>query len=344
MIVTQQSDTWFCHLFVKIEANQKMLLMRFVKYSLTDSFTSFQNGKLQTAFVKKLHAGPYYKVSKDIKLDNLKSSTISHKDETVHFGFQTVSATEKAQKVHQVFENVASKYDLMNDVMSVGIHRIWKDYFVKKIFPLHPGTNIIDVAGGTGDIAFRMLEGLDRQNKNSNSLTDDASGSRKNITILISDINQAMLDVGKKRALTMNLQSDGLSWLCANAQELPLPENSFDLYTIAFGIRNVTDVSKALDEAYRILRPGGRFMCLEFSHVKNPLLKWAYDTYSFQVIPPLGEVVAGDWKSYQYLVESIRKFPTQDEFKNMIEEAGFRSVRYENLSFGVVSIHSGYKI
>ncbi|XP_057375131.1 2-methoxy-6-polyprenyl-1,4-benzoquinol methylase, mitochondrial-like [Daphnia carinata] len=318
-----------------------MSLIRFVKYSLTN----FQNGKLQKLFVNELHAGPYYSVLKDRnKLDNLNSSRTSDEDKKVDFGFQTVSATEKAQKVHQVFENVASKYDLMNDVMSVGIHRIWKDYFVKKMFPLRPGTNIIDVAGGTGDIAFRMLQAIERQNKKYNSSADGAIGSRKNTTILISDINQAMLDVGKKRALKMNLQSDDLSWLCANAQELPLSENSFDLYTIAFGIRNVIDVSKALDEAYRVLRPGGRFMCLEFSHVKNPLLKWMYDTYSLQVIPPLGEVVAGDWKSYQYLVESIRKFPTQDDFKNMIEEAGFRSVCYENLTFGVVSIHSGYKI
>ncbi|XP_046650187.1 2-methoxy-6-polyprenyl-1,4-benzoquinol methylase, mitochondrial-like [Daphnia pulicaria] len=315
-----------------------MSLLQLVRHSPIGSLSNFRNVNFHKSFSKRLHVSSYNKASNDPNFENVNSSTTS-KEKTVDFGFQTVLASEKAEKVHQVFENVASKYDLMNDVMSVGIHRIWKDYFVKKMFPLPPGTSIIDVAGGTGDIAFRMLQSIERQDKQF-----DVSGTQKNSSILISDINQAMLDVGKERASKMNLQSDMLSWLCADAQQLPLVDNSFDLYTIAFGIRNVTEISKALDEAYRVLRPGGRFLCLEFSHVKNPLLKQVYDTYSFQIIPPLGEVFAGDWKSYQYLVESIRKFHTQDRFKEMIEEAGFRSVKYENLSFGVVTIHSGYKI
>jgi len=260
---------------------------------------------------------------------------------TADFGFEKVTTAEKAQKVYGVFEAVASNYDVMNDAMSAGVHRVWKDYFVRKLLPIRPGTQILDVAGGTGDIAFRIAKNIELYNKKNEISVEDSKRS----SIVVSDINEAMLEVGQKRALQLDLSCpEVLSWLCADAQELPLEDDRFDVYTIAFGIRNVVDVQKALDEAYRVLKPGGRFMCLEFSHVENPAIKWVYDKYSFQVIPPMGELIAGDWKSYQYLVESIRKFPTQEKFKMMIEEAGFRCVSYQNLTFGVVAIHSGYKI
>jgi len=271
----------------------------------------------------------------------LNNDSLNKNEATADFGFEKVTTSEKAQKVYGVFEAVASSYDVMNDAMSAGVHRVWKDYFVRKLLPIRPGTKILDVAGGTGDIAFRIAKNIELYNKKNQVDIEDAKRSG----VMISDINEAMLEVGKKRAEQLDLSCpDILSWLCADAQVLPLEDESFDVYTIAFGIRNVVDIQKALDEAYRVLKPGGRFMCLEFSHVENPAIKWAYDKYSFQVIPPMGELIAGDWKSYQYLVESIRKFPTQEQFKMMIEEAGFRCVSYENLTFGVVAIHSAFKI
>jgi len=273
--------------------------------------------------------------------NQLKDDTLNTDEATTDFGFEKVTTSEKAKKVYNVFEAVATNYDVMNDAMSAGVHRVWKDYFVSKLLPIRPGTQILDVAGGTGDIAFRIAKNIELFNKKNQINADEAKQSG----VLISDINEAMLEVGKKRALELNLSCpEILSWLCADAQELPLEDNRFDVYTIAFGIRNVVDIQKALDEAYRVLKPGGRFMCLEFSHVENPAIRWVYDKYSFQVIPPMGELIAGDWKSYQYLVESIRKFPTQETFKMMIEEAGFRCVSYQNLTFGVVAIHSGFKI
>nr|XP_012416571.1 PREDICTED: 2-methoxy-6-polyprenyl-1,4-benzoquinol methylase, mitochondrial isoform X2 [Odobenus rosmarus divergens] len=201
-----------------------------------------------------------------------------------HFGFETVSEEEKGGKVYHVFESVAKKYDVMNDMMSLGIHRVWKDLLLSKMHPF-PGTQLLDVAGGTG-----------------------------------------------------------LAWVLGDAEELPFDDDKFDVYTIAFGIRNVTHIDQALQEAHRVLKPGGRFLCLEFSQVNNPLISRLYDLYSFQVIPVLGEVVAGDWKSYQYLVESIRQFPSQEEFKEMIEDAGFEKVTYESLTSGIVAIHSGFKL
>ncbi|KAM9331123.1 2-methoxy-6-polyprenyl-1,4-benzoquinol methylase, mitochondrial [Gastrophryne carolinensis] len=276
-----------------------------------------------------------------------------------HFGFQTVSEEEKGNRVYHVFESVAQSYDLMNDTMSLGIHRLWKDWLIHHMNPT-PGTQLLDVAGGTGDIAFRFLNYIraqrekqirnrmdSRQNLSwsdiSKEYSQDPQGSLMGSRAVICDINKEMLKVGKDKLLQQGY-SEGLSWVAGDAEELPFADEKFDVYTIAFGIRNVTHIDKALEEAYRVLKPGGRFLCLEFSQVNNPLLAKLYDLYSFQVIPVMGEVIAGDWKSYQYLVESIRRFPPQEEFKEMIEDAGFFKVRYHNLTSGVVAVHSGFKL
>ncbi|XP_037673170.1 2-methoxy-6-polyprenyl-1,4-benzoquinol methylase, mitochondrial isoform X2 [Choloepus didactylus] len=260
--------------------------------------------------------------------------------------------------VYQVFENVAKKYDVMNDMMSLGIHRVWKDLLLSKMRPF-PGTQLLDVAGGTGDIAFRFLNYIQaqyqgkqkRQLRAQQNLSweeiakkyqneeDSLGGSR----VMICDINKEMLKVGKQKAHAQGYKA-GLTWVLGDAEELPFDDNKFDVYTIAFGIRNVTHIDRALQEAHRVLKQGGRFLCLEFSQVNNPLISRLYDLYSFQVIPVLGEVIAGDWKSYQYLVESIRRFPAQEEFKLMIEDAGFQKVMYESLTSGIVAIHSGFKL
>ncbi|XP_070760984.1 2-methoxy-6-polyprenyl-1,4-benzoquinol methylase, mitochondrial [Enoplosus armatus] len=280
-------------------------------------------------------------------------------DRSTHFGFETVPETEKARRVYKVFENVAQKYDIMNDAMSLGIHRVWKDMLLHVMHP-QPGTRLLDVAGGTGDIAFRFLEYVryqqERQKRravrsmqtpswqdiSNNYSTEDEDGSQESRAV-VCDINKEMLKVGKQKADSMGV-SAGLSWVVGDAEELPFDDDQFDIYTIAFGIRNVTHIDQALQEALRVLKPGGRFMCLEFSKVTNPVLARLYDAYSFQMIPVLGEVIAGDWKSYQYLVESIRKFPDQEEFKRMIEDAGFYCVQYYNLTGGVVALHSGFKL
>ncbi|KAH8306846.1 hypothetical protein KR018_007145 [Drosophila ironensis] len=258
-------------------------------------------------------------------------------EQTTHFGFQTVRESEKEQKVHEVFEQVANSYDMMNDAMSLGIHRVWKDIFVERLGPAH-GMRLLDMAGGTGDITFRYLKYLANQPNPNN----------RSSHVTVSDINQHMLDVGEERARRLGWTNDQfpnstIAWKCADAEKLPFADNSFSAYTIAFGIRNCTHVDKVLREAYRVLQPGGRFMCLEFSHLTNETMQWLYDQYSFQVIP-MGQLLAGQWQAYQYLVESIRRFPKQEPFKQMIEEAGFEQVSYENLTFGVVSIHSGFKL
>ncbi|OQV17476.1 2-methoxy-6-polyprenyl-1,4-benzoquinol methylase, mitochondrial [Hypsibius exemplaris] len=347
-----------------------------------------------------------------------------------HFGFETVTDSEKTTKVHGVFEQVASTYDKMNDAMSFGIHRVWKDEFVRMLSP-YPDTRILDVAGGTGDIAFRLVRSLDRaarrrpsphfatqstppsatqstppsatqstspsatqstppsasqstvksaaggdvSDQTSNFSLDFSSPARaphavpdslysldftspnadsdtsstgmdslsptRDVTVF--DLSESMLEVGKLRALQAGLDSR-IDWVHGNAEDLPFADDSFDAYTIAFGIRNVTHIERALDEAFRVLKPGGRFMCLEFSQVTNPLLAWFYEKYSFQVIPVMGQIIASDWKSYQYLVESIRMFPDQEEFLTMIEDSGFSGVTYKNLSQGICAIHSGFKL
>ncbi|XP_061879982.1 2-methoxy-6-polyprenyl-1,4-benzoquinol methylase, mitochondrial [Entelurus aequoreus] len=282
-------------------------------------------------------------------------------EKNTHFGFESVPEEEKAKKVYGVFENVAQKYDIMNDAMSLGIHRLWKDALLHVMHP-QPGTRLLDVAGGTGDIALRFLDYVQSQKERQTrrlarttqspswqDISDNYSGQEDGEVVeaecraVVCDINKEMLKVGKEKADNMGV-SAGLSWVVGDAEELPFDDNQFDIYTVAFGIRNVTHIEKALQEALRVLKPGGRFMCLEFSKVTNPVLAKLYDAYSFQVIPVLGEVIAGDWKSYQYLVESIRKFPAQDEFKEMMEDAGFFCVQYHNLTAGVVSLHSGFKL
>ena len=248
---------------------------------------------------------------------------------TTHFGYQTVTPEEKAEKVHQVFSRVAAKYDLMNDVMSLGVHRCWKDYYVRQV-DTYNNLKALDVAGGTGDIAFRLLE---RANKR---------GHKCHITIC--DINGSMLHEGQRRARERGLdKANNLTWEEGDAMKLQFEDNSFDLYTIAFGIRNVVDIEAALSEAYRVLKPGGLFHCLEFSHPTNEVISTPYDWYSFNLIPVYGEIFAGDWASYQYLVESIRQFPDQEDFRHMIETAGFKLSRYENLLQGIACIHQGFK-
>lgn len=248
--------------------------------------------------------------------------------EKTHFGFKQVDREEKAGLVKEIFSGVAKKYDLMNDLMSGGIHRVWKNKMVEEIV-LNKEVRVIDLAGGTGDIAFRIAK----------------KAREKNIKCVIDvvDINQEMLDVGKERAINLNLFSD-LKFTCCDGEKLCFENEIFDFFTIAFGIRNFTNIDLALLEAYRVLKPGGKFICLEFSKVNDYFLQKIYDAYSFKVIPKIGEVILKDRASYQYLVESIRKFPSQDEFKKMIEKAGFKNVSYQNLSFGAAAIHVGYKI
>ncbi|MCL4066215.1 bifunctional demethylmenaquinone methyltransferase/2-methoxy-6-polyprenyl-1,4-benzoquinol methylase UbiE [Pseudomonas sp. GX19020] len=249
---------------------------------------------------------------------------MSDQDKTTHFGFRDVREEEKAGLVHSVFSSVASKYDVMNDLMSVGIHRIWKDAMMDWLAP-RPGTRLLDVAGGTGDVAFRYLT--------------RAPGA----SAVVCDMTENMLIAGRTRAEAASM-ADQLDWVVGDAMALPFATNSFDTYTISFGIRNVTRVQDALSEAYRVLRPGGRLMVLEFSQIPNDLMQKVYDLYSFNIIPPMGQMVTGDRESYQYLVESIRKFPEQEVFADMIRKAGFDLVKYRNLSLGIAALHSGWKV
>lgn len=244
------------------------------------------------------------------------------KPQTTHFGNESVAWDEKAGRVKEVFDRVAFRYDLMNDLMSAGMHRLWKKALIDLIRPT-PAMQLLDVAGGTGDIAQRFLQ---------------AGGGE----VTLCDINEAMLREGRDRAID-SARLSGLRWVCGNAECLPLPDRAFDVYTIAFGIRNVTDIPAALREALRVLKPGGRFFCLEFSHVPFSPLRDLYELYSTHLIPPMGKAVTGDDAPYRYLVESIRRFPAQEPFARMIRDAGFANVRYRNLSAGVVAIHSGLR-
>ena len=239
-----------------------------------------------------------------------------------HFGFKQVDVDSKSQLVKEIFSNVASKYDLMNDLMSFGIHRNWKNKMVEKI-NLSRNCKIIDVAGGTADIAMRILKKPNSSNLNCN--------------IDVVDINQEMLGVGKQRAIDANLFSQ-LKFTCGDGENLPFMDKQFDFYTIAFGIRNFTNIQKGLHEAKRVLKDGGKFICLEFSKVEDYFLQKIYDQYSFKIIPKIGEIILKDRNSYQYLVESIRKFPEQNQFKKMLEDAGFSNISYQNLNFGIVTI------
>lgn len=264
--------------------------------------------------------------------ENKSHRSQNSKEDTTHFGFKTVDKQAKQGLVRNVFDSVAKKYDIMNDVMSGGLHRLWKDDMIRVLRPTK-GMKLLDVAGGTGDIAFRFLDAAQGRH--------DPKSPKAEVTVC--DINESMLNVGKDRAIDRGTLKN-IHWVTGNAESLPFPDNSFDAYSIAFGIRNVTNVDKALTEAYRVLKPGGRFLCLEFSKVDIPVLDKIYDTYSFHLLPKFGELITGDRESYQYLVESIRQFPPQDSFKAMIEEAGFERVTFRNMTGGIVALHSGWKI
>ncbi len=245
-------------------------------------------------------------------------------DNTTHFGFETVAEGDKAGRVRGVFSSVASKYDVMNDAMSFGIHRIWKDAMMDWLAP-RAGQRLLDVAGGTGDVSFRFLK----------------RAGAGHATVL--DLTEPMLVEGRKRAEAARLEGS-LDWIVGDAMALPFDDNTFDVYTISFGIRNVTRPQEALNEAFRVLKPGGRLMVLEFSHIPNDMLQSLYDFYSFNAIPVMGKLITGDRDSYQYLVESIRKFPDQDRFLEMVKSAGFDNAKYRNLSLGIACLHSGWKL
>ena len=247
---------------------------------------------------------------------------------TTSFGYENVATGERQERVNRVFTSVAERYDLMNDLMSGGLHRLWKDDFVTRISPPRSDQafRLLDVAGGTGDIAMRAMK-----------------RGGNGCTAVICDISPEMLDVGRRRVANAGLE-DRIELVEGNAEALAFADKSFHAYTIAFGIRNVTHIDQALREAYRILKPGGHFLCLEFSKCTVPMLDRLYDFHSFEVIPRLGEITAGDKASYQYLVESIRKFPHQDDFADMVREAGFENVNYTNLTGGIAAVHSGWRI
>lgn len=279
--------------------------------------------------------------------------------DTTHFGYRTVHRAEKAGMVRDVFDSVASRYDLMNDLMSGGIHRLWKDSFVAQVAP-RPGMTCLDVGGGTGDIAFRILERMEsraRADARRNAPLENAgyslpeagdevdvlAGPPGGARVMVCDINAEMITVGRDRAMDRGYVR-GLDWLVGDAEKLPVADTSVDVYTIAFCLRNVTNIDAALAEARRVLKPGGRFFCLEFSKVVVPLLDRLYDTYSFSVLPNLGRFVAGNKDAYQYLAESIRRFPPQQDLCRRMAEAGLRRPRHRNLSGGIAAIHSAWRL
>lgn len=249
--------------------------------------------------------------------------------DSTHFGFRTVPERDKARLVRGVFDSVAGNYDLMNDLMSGGVHRLWKAAMIDWLDP-RGAMRVLDVAGGTGDIAFRILDRAPQA------------------SVLVADINAAMLAQGRNRFFDRGALDPArlgrLAWACMDAEKLALPDRSVDAYTIAFGIRNVTHIEVALAEAYRVLKPGGRFLCLEFSTVRNPALAAVYNAYSFNLLPKIGGIVAKDEESYRYLVESIRRFPAQEAFASLIEAAGFRNVAVRDLTGGIAALHSARRI
>ncbi len=254
------------------------------------------------------------------------------RDEPTHFGFQTVESDEKPQLVRAIFDDVAVRYDLMNDLMSAGIHRLWKTAMIDWLGP-RKSCRYLDVAGGTGDIAFRILNRLNGVDK------EPCSDAR----VTVVDASELMLRTGRDRALDAGI-FNRIDWLQGDAECLPIEDQCIDVYTIAFGIRNFTRIDRALAEAHRVLRPGGRFLCLEFSRVLLPLLSSAYDAYSFKVLPALGEIVTGNREAYQYLAESIRRFPDQDAFADLIGAAGLEQIKVRNLSGGIAALHSAWRI
>lgn len=249
-------------------------------------------------------------------------------DHETSFGFKKVTPHEKTQEVYSVFKRVAARYDLMNDVMSLGIHRFWKHKLIEMIRP-RPGIHLLDVAGGTGDIAIRFLEATKH-------LTPAAQVS-------VCDLNEAMMMEGRNKAIDAGIIQH-LDWVCADAASLPFADNSFDAYSISFGLRNVTDIKATLKEAWRVLKPGGQYFCLEFSKVENTWFRKVYEEYSFRLIPKIGAMIAQDHDAYQYLIESISRFPDQETLLNMIQQTGFKQTAYVNLTNGIVAIHSGIKV
>lgn len=256
-----------------------------------------------------------------------RSSTRPDAERTTDFGFRRVGMDDKAGLVRGVFDSVAGRYDLMNDLMSGGVHRLWKDALVRRLDP-RPGQRVVDVAGGTGDVALRIARRIGRQEPG---------------RVIVCDINPSMVAMGRDRALDRAIV-EAIAWVVGDAERLPLPDRSVDAYTVAFGLRNVTRLDAALAEARRVLVPGGRFLCLEFSHLVIPALGPLYDAYSFRVLPWLGQVVTGDRAAYAYLVESIRRFPDQAAFASRIEAAGFAGVAVSNMSGGVAALHSAWRV
>ncbi len=256
------------------------------------------------------------------------------KNHTADFGFRRVAPEEKTSLVKGVFARVAKNYDTMNDFMSLGLHRLWKREMVAALDP-RAGQHILDLAGGTGDVAFRILESMQKK--------PSPLGGGLDVGVVICDINEAMLSEGRNRAIDRN-HLESIEFVCGNAESLPFPAHYFDACTMAFGIRNVTDIPAALRSIYAALKPGGRFLCLEFSRVAVEALAPVYDAYSFKLIPRIGEWMAKDRDAYQYLVESIRKFPPQEKFAAMLREAGVAHVTYRNMAAGVVALHSGWKV
>ena len=257
-------------------------------------------------------------------------------DTTASFGFRDVPEADKEGLVREVFSSVAGKYDLMNDLMSGGVHRLWKDAFVEWLNP-RPGWHVLDVAGGTGDIAFRIADLVRSRARGRMAATNESEAA-----ITVCDINADMVGEGVRRAQAKGERA--ITWVTGDAEALPIPDASMDAYTIAFGIRNVTHIDVALKEARRVLKPGGRFLCLEFSRVEAPGLDALYDAYSLNVLPRLGAMVAGDADAYRYLAESIRRFPPQAKFAKLIEKAGLSQVKVRNLTGGVAAMHSAWKI
>ena len=250
---------------------------------------------------------------------------------SVSFGFRTVPAEHKPELVRGVFDSVARRYDLMNDLMSGGAHRLWKRAMVDWLAP-RPPLEVLDLAGGTGDVAFRVLKRLGARR--------DGDGAGR---VTVCDINLSMIRIGRDHAIDRGLL-EGLSWVCGNAENIPLPDRSVDAVTIAFGIRNVARIATALGEIRRVLKPGGRFLCLEFSNVTDPLLERLYDAYSFKLVPGLGAAITGDREAYQYLVESIRRFPDRETFADMILDAGLGRVSCRALSGGIAALHSAWRL
>jgi len=255
--------------------------------------------------------------------DDTAQSSAQNPHKTTHFGFREVREEEKASMVRSVFDGVASSYDLMNDLMSGGVHRLWKATLIETLRP-RPDMRLLDLGGGTGDIAFRFR----------------AAGGGP---VTVCDINKEMLSVGRDRAVDRAIL-DGIDWVCGDAETLPFPDRSVDAVTIAFCLRNVTHIDEALREARRVLRPGGRFLCLEFSHVVIPGLAQIYDQYSFKILPWMGKMVAGNREAYQYLVESIRRFPPQAELVSRMTAAGFERASFRNLTGGIAALHSGWRL